>query len=151
MDRKLYGGEELRQAAMTAMRESGLENVEDLTHGGYAHRYRGTFTNKRGERVLMEISGWDHDRAIKRDTMNLWLKAGYMKEFIACSLSCRTYVTFDNNGYEECREWYNPTIKLAENKKRMVMDFEWVLPFSAENIKKLIAEVMRRSENQERM
>lgn len=102
-------------------------------------------TTPRGERVVAEISecypsdgkGWG-----KYGLPTLWHKHGYTEEVLPSYL-CLTVWAYDENG--QCWGMYNPQHMLAWDGKRGILDFDWVLPVSQENVKRLLAEVVRRA------
>lgn len=98
----------------------------------------------KGERVLCEISecypgkeGWG-----SRSLPVVWHKAGHTKKVLPSYLSLHTYV-YDEDGSCWCR--YNPQDMETWDGKRWVIDFNWLLPVSQENIDSLLAEVVRRA------
>ena len=107
--------------------------------------YRFNGTTPKGETVLAEISecypfsakGWG-----KNDLPTLWAKAGYTKEVLPNYLCLHTYVT-DKDGHSYMD--YNPQDRIAWDGKRRVIDFEWMLTVSQENIERLLSEVVRRA------
>lgn len=40
------------------------------------------FTNRKNEKIIIELTVTQHDKKNKRGLMNLWVKNGYMPEFI---------------------------------------------------------------------
>ena len=105
--------------------------------GLWRREYR--FTNNKGEQVDIWISNSFHDKNYKRDNMNLWVKAGYLPEFIEENLIVDTYVEADGI----CLTKYNPTIK--PGGAGYVLDFDWMLPATEENINRILAEIERRA------
>ena len=93
-----------------------------------------------GYGFTVEISITKHDRSYKKDLCNLWLKAGWIPEFYEYTIHANTYYT-DKDG--RCSGCYD-LCKLSEDGKRVVVDFDWLLPLSDDNIKILVAECNRR-------
>lgn len=87
------------------------------------------FTNKKGETIEVWLTSTVHNKNNKHDLMSLWVKNGYVKEFIPETLVIETYVT-DKEGV--CHGYYNPSINYQTHKLR----FNWVLKNTEENIKK---------------
>lgn len=105
-----------------------------------ANRERVEFTNQKGENVLVILSRSHSEKKNKYNLMNQWIKCGYTKKFIADRITVETYATNEKN---ECYGHYNPTHKLSDDGKRMVINFEWVLEDTEENRQKIIDEVIR--------
>lgn len=99
------------------------------------------FSNKRGESVELWITSIKADKEYKNDLMNLWVKNNYCN-FIERRLDIETFAT-DVKG--NCYNWYNPSIKMSEDKKRLVINFDWILEDNESNRNKIIAEVVRLS------
>ena len=105
--------------------------------------YRFNGTTPWGETVLCEIiecypakEKWD-----KNDLPVLWYKKHYTKELLPNYLCLRTYVDDEDGSWGR----YNPQDMIAIDGRRRVIDFEWMLPVSQENIEKLLTEVVRRA------
>lgn len=94
------------------------------------------FTNRKGEEVEVRLSSTIHDNKDNHDLMNLWIKNGYIKEFIPETLVIETYVTGQDG---ICHGYYNPSINYQTNK----LCFDWVLEKKEENIKKILNEIKR--------
>ena len=101
------------------------------------------FENKKGERILIELTRIEHDRNDKHSLMNLWLKHGFLKEFKETTINLQTYV-YDKDG--QCWGWYNPTVKMSEDQKRQVLNFDYVMEDTPENREFLIAKVKELAE-----
>lgn len=93
-----------------------------------------------GNGFVVEISITKHDRSDKNDLCNLWLKAGWIPEFYEYTIHANTFYT-DKDG--RCSGCYD-LCKLSEDGKRVLVDFDWLLPLSDDNIKILVAECNRR-------
>lgn len=105
--------------------------------------YRFSGTTPKGESVLCEITecypgkeGWG-----RKSLPVQWHKSGYTKEVLPSYLSLHTYV-YDEQG---CWGRYNPQDMETWDGKRWVIDFDWMLPVSHENIDCLLSEVVRRA------
>lgn len=98
------------------------------------------FINNKGERVVVDICSCEHDKKDKKGLMALWLKHGYLKKFLPTTLHVQTYV-YDKDGY--CRGLYNPTVKISNDQKRLVTNFDYMLEDTPENRAFLINEVKR--------
>lgn len=94
-------------------------------------RYRFTIADN----FCMDMVICEHDLNDKNDLMNLWDKHGYVKERTLTHMGLECYYTDFENG---CYGRYNPT----ETKSKL--NFEWVLPYTPENLGKLLAEAIKR-------
>ena len=65
----------------------------------------------------------------------LWHKAGRIDKVMETYIGCHTYVT-DSEGF--CFGIYNPTEKLSDDGKRVVINFDWLLEDTEANRKKII-------------
>lgn len=81
-----------------------------------------------------------HDLNSKSDLMNLWKKHGFIAEVLPTHIHIDTYST-DNEG--RCFGRYNITTKLSEDRKRTVIDFDYLKEWNENNINELVAECMR--------
>jgi len=100
-----------------------------------------TFTEKntKGEKLVIELSkcensGSNHSLPI------LWKKNGYIDKVLETYWSVNTFVKDTENN---CYGRYNPQHKLSEDKKRAVIDFDWMLEATEDNKEKLLNEVYR--------
>lgn len=98
-------------------------------------------TNKKGEKISVEIMEIFPDNTNTNSLPNLWLKNLYTNKLYHSYLCVSCYVT-DKNG--NCWERYNPTIKLSDDKKRNVINFDYLLEVSEENKEKLLKEIYKR-------
>lgn len=94
----------------------------------------------RGERLYVEFSAHINDGS-PHDLANLWYKHGYTAARLP-SYWCVDVCAYDAAG---CWGRYNPTTKLHESGKRLVLDFDWVLPATPANRHKILAEIIRRA------
>ena len=98
--------------------------------------------NQKHETMVIEISH-THCRNATKDKNSLpyiWYKKGLTNKIFETYLSCHTYVT-DSEG--RCSNKYNPLIKLSNDKKKNIINFDWVLEDTEENEKKIIDECIR--------
>ena len=98
-------------------------------------------TNKKGEKISVEITEIFVDNTNTNNLPNLWLKHGYTNKLYNSYLCVNCYVT-DKDG--NCWERYNPTIKLSDDKKRNVINFDYLMEVSEENKEKLLKEIYKR-------
>lgn len=100
------------------------------------------YTNDKDLKV--EVCLIEHDRS-KTSLMSLWVKNGYMKKFIPTTWSIRCYYTREDG---TCCEAFNPQIKSEPNEygtsPRSVINFDWELEATEENLQKLLDEIERR-------
>ena len=95
--------------------------------------------NKKGESITLEVD-YCHNVKSPRCLPVLWHKAGYTDRLILNYWSIGTYVR-DAEG--SCWRKYDFT-KLSEDGKRRVIDFDWILEPTVENLEKMVTEVLRR-------
>lgn len=95
--------------------------------------------NSIGESLTIELTHCENSGG-NNSLPNLWYKKGYMNRVLENYWGVSTYVK-DSEG----RSWgkYNVQDKLSDDKKRMVIDFDWMLEATEENKEKLINEVYR--------
>ena len=98
-----------------------------------------TFTSLDGKFQIF-VSCCTHDLKCKYDLMNLWKKAGYINKVLLTHICIDTEFTDDNNN---CYGWYNITHKRSCDKKRTVIDFDYLREWNDENIRELVAECIR--------
>ena len=96
--------------------------------------------NERG-RLVVEIATVEHDRKSKSGLMSLWVKNGWMSEFLDTTLNVSTYFYPADGG--GCFGRYNPTEKAHESGRRSVVDFAWKLEATPENEARILAECER--------
>ena len=101
-----------------------------------------TFTDKngKGEKIIIELSKCEDWKESKKSLPKLWYKGGYIDRVLETYWCIQTYVK-DTEGNSFGR--YNPQNKLSEDKKRMVINFDWMVEATEENKEKLINEVYR--------
>lgn len=91
-------------------------------------------------KMEVEISETVHDKACSYDLMHRWIKTGYVSEWHDTSLTVQTYYSEDG---KSCYGYYNPTARLSEDGKRLVIDFDWVLDATPENVSRILRECER--------
>lgn len=95
--------------------------------------YTFTEANGKGETLVVEVIPCHAEG--KRSLPELWHKAGYTDRVMNDYLCVHTYVD-DTEG--NCYGRYNVTTKLSDDGKRNVIDFDWLLEPTDENINKII-------------
>ena len=96
-----------------------------------------------GDKFIIEISKCEHNLEHKHDLMNVWKRHGYISERIPTHIYINTYYT-DINGV--CHGYYNVMNKLSDDRKRLIIDFDYLREWTEENIKELVAECIRMRE-----
>lgn len=104
----------------------------------YKKVYQSEKTNKKGEKIIFELHKCYYDN---HTLPNLWKKNGYTNHLYNSVIWADCEV-IDKEG--NCRRKYEPTSKLSEDKKRLVINFDWMFEVSEENEKKLFNEIVRR-------
>lgn len=97
--------------------------------------------NKNDEKLTVEVTFVNFDNLSENSLPVLWKRYGYTKYLVTNYISIDTYVT-DKNG--NCYGYYNPCHKLSDDKKRMVLNFEYMYAISENNLKKLLKEIEKR-------
>jgi len=101
--------------------------------------YTFTEANKKGEKLIIELSKCE-DNTSKNSLPKLWKQHGCIDRVLENYWSINTYVKdTEGNSYG----MYNPQHKLTEDRKREVINFEWMFEATEENKEKLINEVYR--------
>lgn len=95
--------------------------------------------NSKGEEIVVEFVRCTNPGG-NNSLPYLWKKNGFIDRILESWWSIQVYVT-DSVG--RCRGSYNPTSKLSEDGKRMIINFDWMLEATEENAKKLFDEVER--------
>lgn len=96
--------------------------------------------NAKGEKIAFEFVKCENPGG-KNSLPYLWKKNGYIDRILETYWSVDTYAT-DASG---CWGRYNPTEKISNDGKRLVLDFDWVLEATEENKQKIIDEIYRRA------
>ena len=119
---------------------SGYEIVFDHKIDGAPNTWYRSLDGK----MTVEISVTTHDKTYDHDLMRLWIKHGYMSEWLDATLTVRVF--FDDG--KDCHGWYNPCERLDESGTRMVIDFDWILEATQKNVERIMRECerMRREE-----
>lgn len=115
-----------------------MKNIKELENkmiiekmGGHRTFYKFIEKNKLGETLTVEISETFVDNSLKSDTLpKLWKKHRFTNKLYNSYLNVDCYVT-DKDG--TCWGKYNPTEKLSDDKKRNVINFDYLLEVSEEN------------------
>lgn len=102
-------------------------------------------TTPRGETVAVDFTAIHPDNSYKNSLPNLWHRHGFISYVLPSYWSVDVYV-YDERG---CWGRYNPTEKLHESGKRLVLDFDWMLPATSENRDKILAEIIRRANKED--
>ena len=95
--------------------------------------------NKKGEKIVVEITKV-FPELTKGSLPMLWKEHGFTKKLYTSYLCADVYVT---NEEGNCYGKYNPTVKPSKDGKRYVINFDWMLEVSDENIEKILKEVNR--------
>lgn len=90
--------------------------------------------NAKGETLEIQICHMKNS-ASPSSIMNTWYREGYIDTILDTYLICHTYV-LDSEGNGFMR--YDITSKLSEDGKRHVINFEWLLEDTPENMIKII-------------
>lgn len=101
--------------------------------------YKFTEINKKGETLLIEICKCNNLGG-NNSLPHLWHKKGYINRELETYWSIDSCIT-DTEG--NCWGAYNPQVKLSEDEKRHVINFDWMFEATDENLQKLIDEVFR--------
>ena len=102
--------------------------------------YKFTEANEKGEKLIIELTRCEDDSSYKKSLPKLWNKNGYINRVLETYWSIQTYVK-DTEG--NCWGMYNPQEQLSDDRKRMVINFNWMFEATEENKGKLINEVYR--------
>ena len=97
--------------------------------------------NAKGETLCVEIGFCYNNSKSPKSLPVIWYKKGYTKEIITEWWNVDTFVT-DIKG--NCYRDYDPTIKRNWLYSRTEIDFDWHLPATDENFKKILEEILRR-------
>lgn len=95
--------------------------------------------NRKGETLCIEVSDC-HQTNSKKSLPNIWYKRGYTKKPIYDYWVFNTYIT---NKDESCYSAYNPTQKLSDDEKRIVINFDWHFEDTDDNFEKVMKEILR--------
>jgi hypothetical protein len=95
--------------------------------------------NDRGEYIIISAS-LCIDNNNKWFLPRRWFKNGWIAEELPSYWSIDTYVHKPDGS---CIRDYDPTIKRSDDGKRFVLNFDWVLPATADNLGRILSEVLR--------
>lgn len=116
-----------------------MENFKIKKMGEHRYFYEFLEKNKKGEKIVVEITKV-FPELTKGSLPMLWKEHGFTKKLYQSYLCADVYVTDEK---ENCYGKYNPTVKPSEDDKRYVINFDWMLEVSDENIEKILKEVNR--------
>ena len=111
------------------------KDIEIKQMGKHRTFYKFLEKNKKGETLEVEITEIYPDNTSKSSLPNLWKMHGFTNKLYNNYLSVDCYVT-DKDGY--CWGKYNPTNKLSDDGKRVIINFDYLLEVSEENKKYLL-------------
>ncbi|EQB4341419.1 hypothetical protein ACYJ2U_001803 [Clostridium botulinum] len=112
--------------------------IKQMTESRWFYTF--TDTNEKGEKMIIELSKCEDDPSFKNSLPKLWKKHGAIDRVLKTYWGIETYVK-DTEG--NSFGMYNPQHKLSKDKKRMVINFDWMFEATRENKEKLINEVYR--------
>lgn len=122
-----------------------LENCKVEKMGSTRTYYTFNGLTPRGESVIVGMTACHPENGYKNSLPNLWHRHGFISYVLPSYWSVDVYV-YDERG---CWGRYNPTTKLHESGKRLVLDFDWMLPATNENRDKILAEIIRRANKED--
>lgn len=93
-----------------------------------------------GDRFAVEVTRCDHDLNNPHDMMRVWRKAGFIKTMLPTHIAVDTYY-YDNDG--NCWGLYNIMHALSADRRRRVIDFDYLREWTQDNINELVAECIR--------
>ena len=97
-------------------------------------------TNEQGERLTVEITHCE-DYGGPHSLPAVWYAKRWTAQRLATWWSISTYI-YDSA--DNCHGGYNPQHKLSDDRRRLVVNFDWMRPATAENFAALMAETVRR-------
>ena len=95
--------------------------------------------NEKGETFIIELSKCTNSGSNNALPV-LWKKNGYIDRVLETYWCLNTYVT---DTERNCYGRYNPQHKLSEDKKREVLNFDWMFEATDENKEKLLDEALK--------
>lgn len=95
--------------------------------------------NKKGEKIVVEVNCCYNENT-PHSLPVIWFKNGWTKKLILNYIDVRSYV-YDKDG--NCSGMYD-FVKLSEDGKRRVIDFDWVLEQTTDNLEKMVREMLRK-------
>ena len=94
-----------------------------------------------GSELVVELSFVTCNLSDRNEIMNLWKRAGLIKEALPCYWAISTYHTFkDLDGFDRCVERFNP--QMTKDGK---IDFDWIIPASPKNRELILSEIEKRA------
>ena len=96
--------------------------------------------NQNGERLIVEMQYCHDDGKSKNSLPRLWKEHGFTEDLRTNWWGVSTFV-YDKDDHN-CYGGYNPTSKFDLEKKRSVIDFDWLLPATPENFRKLLEQIL---------
>ena len=97
--------------------------------------------NAKSEEIIVEFMRCTNPGG-KSSLPILWKKNGFIDRILETWWGVQVYVT-DSEG--RCRGAYDPTSKLSEDGKRMVINFDWMFEATEENAKRILEEIERQA------
>lgn len=97
--------------------------------------------NAKGEEIIVEFMKCTNPGG-KSSLPILWKKNGFIDRILETWWGVQVYVT-DSEG--RCRGAYDPTSKLSEDGKRMVINFDWMFEATEKNAKRILEEIERQA------
>ena len=97
--------------------------------------------NNKDEEIVIEFTRCTNPGG-KNSLPYLWKKNGFINRILDSWWGVQVYVT---NSDGRCRGAYDPTIKLSEDGKRNVINFDWLLEDTEENARRLFEEIERQA------
>lgn len=125
------------------MTRSTINHYLQLITNTEVHNNGNRITYHVGDSFIVDVSKCEHDINNKHDNMRLWRKAGFIATMLPTHISVDTYY-YDING--NCRRLYNVTHKLSADRRRLVIDFDYLREWTQDNINELVAECIRMRE-----
>lgn len=107
-----------------------MKKYEIEKRGEYRTLYTFKETNAKNERLVVEITECYYNAKDKGSLPYLWKQHGYTNKLYNNALHVDCYC-YEENG--NCYGRYNPTVKLSEDGKRMVVNFDNLLEVSEKN------------------
>lgn len=133
-----------------------LEDCKVEKMGGTRTSYTFNGLTPRGETVCVDMTACHPDNSYKNSLPNVWYRHGFISYVLPSYWSVDVYV-YDERG---CWGRYNPTEKTIEETTawqrwsgqrhvstihKHILDFDWMLPATNENRDKILAEIIRRA------
>lgn len=98
--------------------------------------------NRKGERLVIEVVKCEVENPNDKNCLPyLWEKNGFIDRILTSYWSIQTFV---HDTEENCFGAYDPTIKPSKDGKRSVINFDWMLEATEENLNLILEEVYNR-------